>query len=68
MFLQTTDGANIYVIAKGQGDNVHHTFETGHKKYAWLNNVVGYARGGRLSGGVQLNVWQVCRPIPCYTA
>ena len=59
MFLQTNDGANIFVIAKGQGDNVHHTFETGFEKYTWLNNVVGYARGRHDGGGVQLDVWQV---------
>jgi hypothetical protein len=61
--LQTTDGANIWVRAQGIGNNVHHTFQTGHANYSWLNNVIGYAAGARIKQGVRLDVWQVSRHI-----
>lgn len=44
--LQTNDGANIYIQTSGslQPDATVHLrliFETGDKKYYWLNNVIG---------------------------
>jgi len=58
-YLQTKDGADIFVRARGLGLNVHHTFDaTG--AYAWLNSVTAYARGSSWEGGVRLDVWQVC--------
>ena len=56
--LQTSDGVNIWVRARGIGHNVHHTFETGDARYAWLNGVIGYAAGGRSDAGATLDVWQ----------
>ncbi|OIW28766.1 hypothetical protein CONLIGDRAFT_617728 [Coniochaeta ligniaria NRRL 30616] len=61
-FLQTEDGANIMVTAKGLGANVHHTFETGDPKYSWLNYACGYAVGYNISQGVGLDVYQLAKP------
>ncbi len=61
-FLQTDDGANIMVTAKGLGINVHHTFETGDPRYAWLNYACGYAAGYGVLQGVGLDVYQLAKP------
>ena len=64
--MTTDDGADIWVRARGIKGNVTHFFETGSTKYAWLNEVVAYATGGRVSNdtwhGVHLDVWQVRLP------
>jgi len=57
--LKTNDNATIMVTEKGFAPHVHVLFETGSEKYAWLNNIVAYASGGPIDGGVALDVWQV---------
>jgi Protein of unknown function (DUF3237) len=57
--LQTDDGANILVRAKGHAPVEHTSFQTGSEKYTWLNTVVGVASGVQITGGFQLSVWQV---------
>lgn len=56
-YLETNDGALIYVRALGIGNNVHHTFETSAANYTWLNPAIAYARGRNYVGGVGLDVW-----------
>ncbi|KAK3377616.1 hypothetical protein B0H63DRAFT_221262 [Podospora didyma] len=58
-YLQTDDGALIYVRANGIRKNVHHVFETSSVRYAWLNTAVGFAQGRQFKGGVGLDVWQM---------
>ncbi|KAK0720964.1 hypothetical protein B0H67DRAFT_445344, partial [Lasiosphaeris hirsuta] len=58
-YLETDDGALIYVRALGIGNNVHHTFETSAANYTWLNSAIAYARGRNYAGGVGLDVWAV---------
>ena len=47
------------VTEKGHAPHVQILFETGSSKYAYLNNIVAYATGGPIEGGVALDVWQV---------
>lgn len=63
--LQTDDGANIFIRTNGPAQkdgtiHLHCLFETGHKDYYWLNNVVavGILRSGE--GYVVIDTWQVC--------
>lgn len=69
--LQTSDGAVIMMNADGwkdeAGDHVHVHFETGSKKYAWLNQTIAVGRTELSRGFRVLAVYAMlpaCAPAP----
>lgn len=61
--LETSDGANIVITERAVIPYVEVLFETGSKKYGWLNNVTAWATGTEYNGLLALNFWQVCFDI-----
>lgn len=57
--LETSDGANIVITERAVIPYVEVLFETGSKKYGWLNNVTAWATGTEYNGLLALNFWQV---------
>ncbi len=62
--MQTADGANILVTAKGHVPFDYVVFETGSDKYAWLNTVVAVGVGRQMDGAVAMDVFQVIFSFP----
>jgi hypothetical protein len=62
--LHTSDGADIYIRTSGPAQpdgtlQLRVIFETGSKKYWWLNNVVAIGVLTVGNGWVDINVWQL---------
>lgn len=60
MLLQTSDGCQIMSTTTGHSPNVMLMFETACAEYDWLNSVVAYGFARLWTGGVTIDVWQVC--------
>ena len=59
--LQTNDGATIMVTEQAHVPNIDIFFETGSKKYAWLNSVTAFASETPANGVSNIDAFAASR-------